>query len=754
MIPPVQHPHPVQDEATEAGMASPAAGLRARIEAAMPVLVFLLSMALFAGAAHLRQQDIAKDAQASIQHLSDRLADDVALRLTRPRFGLSGARGIYVTHQDVTRETFRTFVESRNLAQEFPGARGIGFIQRIERPQRDAFTAAERADGAPGFTIHQLQDPTQSDLYVIKFIEPLVNNAQAEGLDIGSEPLRRRAVQQAVDSGEPTLSAPITLVQDQHKTAAALLFVPVYARGAHPANASERRAKLRGLLYAPIVMNELFHDLPEVASGFVHIQVFDNTAGGPGASLIYESDKPGTPLDGSQTSAMAHAFSAQHAISLLGRDLTIRVNSEERFNATIDRSSPGLILAAGLLISLLLAFYLRGQIRQQAHIRAMVDRRTRELEQERFQLQSLLAEQKTLLDNGMVGIMKVRNRQLAWVNAAMEKMFGYEPGAMLGLDSRKLCPNRAAAACFDAIAGAAGEAGQTLHGQMEVVARNGRLFWADVSGAVVNPTSEESIWCVVDVTERVQQQVELQQAKEAAEVANIAKSRFLANMSHEIRTPMNGVLGMAQLLMLPGISEAERIDYAGVVRSSGNTLLALINDILDLSKIEVNTLRLDSVALEPARIMAQTRAQCVQSASAKGLEIEFDWKGPLSPYLGDPQRLSQMLSKLLHNAIKFTQRGVIRLEAREIEGTPDEAILEFSVSDTGIGIAQEKQHLLFQAFTQVNDSITRTYGGTGLGLSLVRKLAELMDGEAGVQSQLGQGSRFWFRVRLKRLPGG
>ncbi len=732
-------------------MAGPAVGLRARFEAAMPLVVFLLSLGLFAGAAQWRRQHIAQDAQASIQHFSDRLTADVALRLTRPRYGLSGARGMFETHQRVTRETFRTYVESHNLAQDIPGVRGLGFIQRIERAERDAFTAAERSDGAPGFTIRQLQDPTQSDLYVIKFIEPLANNAQAEGLDVGSEAQRRRAVQQAVDSGEPTLSPPTTLVQDQLQTPGALLFVPVYAVGTRPASASERRATLRGLLYAPIVMNELFHDLSEVAAGFVHVEVLDSTAGEAGASLLYESDKPGTPLDGSRASAIAHAFSAQQTISLLGRSLTIRVNSEERFNATLDRSSPGLILGAGLLISLLLAFYLRNQIRQQVHIRAMVDRRTRELEQERFQLQCLLAEQKTLLDNGMVGIMKVRNRQFVWVNAAMEKMCGYGPGEMLGMQTRQLYPSDEAAASFGAAAYEMLGTSQSFHGQMESVTKAGRPFWADVSGAIPNPTNGESIWCVVDVTDRVQQQVELQQAKEAAEVANIAKSRFLANMSHEIRTPMNGVLGMAQLLMLPGITEAERIDYAGVVRSSGNTLLALINDILDLSRIEANKLRLESLALEPARIMAQTRSLFEQSASAKGLEIEFDWKGPLNPYLGDPQRLTQMLSNLLRNAIKFTERGLIRIEGREIESTADAAVLEFAVLDTGIGIAEEKQHLLFQAFTQVNDSITRDHGGSGLGLSLVQKLAELMGGEAGVQSKLAEGSRFWFRVRLERL---
>ncbi len=242
---------------------------------------------------------------------------------------------------------------------------------------------------------------------------------------------------------------------------------------------------------------------------------------------------------------------------------------------------------------------------------------------------------------------------------------------------------------------------------------------------------------------------DLEATKKKAEAANVAKSRFLATMSHEIRTPMNGILGMAQLLLMPNIEAQERLEYAGTIMDSGQTLLALLNNILDFSKIEAGKVELESIALEPALAINETRALYVELARSKGLVIESEWGGPPGArYRGDPHRLRQILSNLVSNAIKFTAQGHVRIEARELGRSAHGAELEFSVSDTGLGIAQDKQTLLFRTFSQVDSSITREYGGSGLGLSIVRSLAELMGGAVGVQSEAGGGSRFWVRIPL------
>ncbi len=288
-----------------------------------------------------------------------------------------------------------------------------------------------------------------------------------------------------------------------------------------------------------------------------------------------------------------------------------------------------------------------------------------------------------------------------------------------------------------------------------------RVVWADGSvhhlrgfgrpGRDADGRAVSIVGTNIDVTEAVQHAQSLKEARDLAEAANLAKSQFLSTMSHEIRTPMNGVMGMAQVLLQPNISDTNRLDYARSIYNSGQTLMGLLNDILDLSRIEAGKIELETILLEPEQVIGETTSVFKQLAQDKGLHFEAQWSGPERRYLGDTNRLRQMLSNLVGNAIKFTRQGSIRIEAREIAVTGKFATLEFAVMDTGVGIAKDKQVLLFQSFSQVDSSTTRNYGGSGLGLSIVRKFAEAMGGEVGIESDAGLGSRFWFRVQLE-LP--
>ena len=246
----------------------------------------------------------------------------------------------------------------------------------------------------------------------------------------------------------------------------------------------------------------------------------------------------------------------------------------------------------------------------------------------------------------------------------------------------------------------------------------------------------------------------LKEAMLAAEAANIAKSRFLATMSHEIRTPLNGVLGMAQLLQMSDLGRQEDQAYVRTILDSGNTLLTLLNDILDLSKIEAGKLDLVASDFSPAQLLQEITALLAGNAAGKGLMLSASWLGEADRrFRGDATRIRQMLSNLLGNAVKFTDHGQITVEACELpQQTADGRVrLRFSVRDTGIGIAENKQGILFQPFSQLDSSDTRRFGGTGLGLSIVRSLAERMDGSVGVESTPGQGSLFWFDILVEAM---
>ncbi|MCB1179662.1 MAG: response regulator [Leptospiraceae bacterium] len=242
---------------------------------------------------------------------------------------------------------------------------------------------------------------------------------------------------------------------------------------------------------------------------------------------------------------------------------------------------------------------------------------------------------------------------------------------------------------------------------------------------------------------------ELREAKLLADSANKSKSLFLANMSHEIRTPMNGILGTVQLLE-PIIENQEEKKLISMIKSSANNLLTIINDILDISKIEAGKIEIEYISIEIRNIIQEIIDTMKLLADKKGINIVLNIENSFpETIIGDSVRIRQILLNLLSNAIKFTQQGSITIEAKVLEDK-DPYLLEFSIKDSGIGIPEEKLNKLFENFSQVESSTTRKYGGTGLGLSISKKLIELMGGKIEVESILGQGSTFRFKIPAKK----
>ncbi|MGQ0511188.1 MAG: PAS domain S-box protein [Betaproteobacteria bacterium] len=367
-------------------------------------------------------------------------------------------------------------------------------------------------------------------------------------------------------------------------------------------------------------------------------------------------------------------------------------------------------------------------------------------------LRTVNAEQNAIFDSATSGMVLIRDRVMVRCNRKLEDIFGYGAGEMTGRSTRIWYADEAG---YHAGGGPVLEhiaRGETHSREQQLVRKDGGRFWCRITGRAVDPAdpSKGSVWMLEDVTDERAAAEALREAKRVAEEATQAKSMFLANMSHEIRTPMNAIIGMSHLALKTELNAKQR-DYVSKIHNAGTSLLGIINDILDFSKVEAGKLDIEQVPFRLDDVLDNVSSLVAQKAFDKGLELLFEVAPDLPQALvGDPLRLGQILTNLVSNAVKFTARGQIAVSLRAAERTGGRIMLRAEVRDTGIGMTPEQCAKLFQAFTQADGSTTRKYGGTGLGLTISRRLVELMGGSIHAESVAGEGSAFiftaWFDV--------
>jgi PAS domain S-box-containing protein len=363
---------------------------------------------------------------------------------------------------------------------------------------------------------------------------------------------------------------------------------------------------------------------------------------------------------------------------------------------------------------------------------------------------------RSVLELAPDGLMVVdANGVIQLANAQCEALFGFSRDELIGQAVEMLVPEEARAghpALREAFRTAPAARDMGPSRELRGLRKDGSVFPVEVGLSPLPARQGEGAQVAVsirDITGRKEQENALKDAKAKAEEATKMKSMFLANMSHEIRTPMNAIIGLSHLALKTPLNAKQR-DYVAKVHNAGTSLLAVINDILDFSKIEAGKLDLETIDFKLDEVISSVTTLTAQKAHEKGLEFLAHVAPGIPEHLvGDPLRLGQILTNFVNNAVKFTERGEIRINFELVERTGDKVQLKFSVRDTGIGMTPEQSAKLFQPFTQADMSTTRKHGGTGLGLTICRRLVELMGGRIWLESEPGVGSTFFFTVWLR-----
>ncbi|MEY4593162.1 MAG: hypothetical protein RIR18_2057, partial [Pseudomonadota bacterium] len=680
----------------------------------LPLLVFLsgvgVTLSLVRWHEHQNQDQVTQQLGFELRTLKEMLAAD----LKSYHSALSAMRNAINGERDLSHFDFISLLSSRRHS-EYPGAIDFGFARATE----------VQREGSRQITM------------IVQALERDGRGDDVLGLDLAKFPLVKAAALLAAETDKSTLTAPMEQLGRDGEPGFFLMLPVFRGEGAS--------SKLFGWVFARLITEDM---LLEVTPNLIEFELYDLVKDQEPA-LIYASTKFSVnavePLDNLRV--------REQKLEVAGREWLVRVMPTTTFWKRLGLLSPNITLLLGGLLTLMatLLVFLLSSTRNRAEAIAAKMTIALRLSEERFHDYS-----KSTSDWFWETDTELR---FIFVSRSAEKTIGASVSRLLGKRLEEVCvPDDLKqiekwSVYFDRLKNK--EAFRDFEMRFSVgedVAGSALDRWFAVSG--VPHYAEDGTFSGYrgaggDVTLRKQAEIHILEAMEAAKHASRMKSEFLANMSHEIRTPMNGVLGMLTLLQQTELNP-EQLEFTTTAEQSAASLMGIINDVLDFSKVESGKLELEMIDFD-LRTMAEEISDVLTFRVAeKRLDFAVLVEPEVPPRLwGDPGRFRQIILNLAGNSIKFTESGEVGIHISLSSETEQEVRLRVEVRDTGVGIAENQQTSLFSPFVQANGSLTRKYGGTGLGLSISKRLVELMGGEIGLHSVLGQGTTFWFTVRLE-----
>jgi PAS domain S-box-containing protein len=706
-------------------------------------LGIIASLSLFD---HARK--IADDrASAEFSTQADNRARELQEVLSRYEGTIQGFAAAF-PYQNINADQFRAYAKNVFLASSVlqSGLQNLSWAPRVTDSDRSAFEAAGRAERTADFAIREKTAngeleiaPRKPDYYPLQYVESEHSNSSF-GLDLA----HFNALQEAITTGAMKASPTTHLL---HGPDASMLFVPVFpsmtkgAAGATPVGVLAFRMSIGAAVGAIISAFE------PVQHG-IDLYVLDDAAP-PGQRLIYDHPAQAAraidvPED--EAKALAEPYWGS-SFTFAGRDCTVIVRPTPETLAEARAGAGWFELGCGLLMTTLLTLYLITSRARAERLRQLADSLQHEVAVRRSTEEDLRLTQLAMDRSSEAISLLDQSGQYIKVNDATCQQLGYSREELLNMSVHDVAVQTSRESWSERWDWYRELGSRSFEGHR--VTKDGRTIPVDITGSLIQFGEQEYLFIVArDATVRHHVEQQLRTARDLAESANRAKSQFLANMSHELRTPLNAIIGFSEVISagLFGPLDARYRDYAEDIRGSGHHLLRIINDLLDLSKVEAGRLELRDNPVPIASIFETCRRMVSERAAIEGVTLDFEETDIVVS--ADELRLEQVLLNLVSNAVKFTQAGGHVTVSSEFSPLGDVVI---SVTDTGIGMAAEDIPRALQPFGQIDNSLARSHGGTGLGLPLAKRLAELHGGTLTIESQLGEGTTATVTLPAERV---